>query len=217
LRDINPGLRHPNLSGCVRKITFRVRRFQRLFCVCQGTLCSGDINLIGALDGFCEHGHTILKTSANPRPLRNGVTGRWPIGDLAAPSSVISGAWPGRTPRYPFSPGIWTDSALSRTTIFSELRFRVGKRQSLVVRRWSLAGNPSSGFHAGPNSKLQSVEVLANDERQRPTAVLRCRFDFSAASSTSSMVLHVKRLLGDPSCLPSTISLKLFTVSATFT
>src|SRR6202161_996890 len=34
-------------------------------------------------------------------------------------NSVISGACPGRTPRYPFFPGIWISSATVSTTFFS--------------------------------------------------------------------------------------------------
>src|SRR5450432_3470809 len=57
----------------------------------------------------------------------------------------MSGACPGRMPRYPFLPGICISSATSFTTIFSGVTISIWKvsaiKKSLVFGHWSLAND----------------------------------------------------------------------------
>src|SRR6266571_1259936 len=52
---------------------------------------------------------------------------------IPTPNSVISGACPGRMPRYPSKPGIWASSAASFTTSFSGVTISSWKDSGMLV------------------------------------------------------------------------------------
>ena len=149
--------------------------------------------LLGALFGFARAFHVNFRADAPRSPPESSpcpaalpriptppqAAARWNSrGYVISPtaSSVISGAWPGRTPRYPFLPGICASSAAVSTTFFSGVTissWKVSAIGQLVVGRWLSA---------------VSQRCSANDERPATNdRSYAAAFIFSAASSTSSI------------------------------